>query len=165
MSNTQFIWSVLTLAFCVAVAYFDIRFRRIPNRLLVSMLVICLVLFSYASFISKADSGFVIYWPAAFAGFFAALAFCFPFWRFGLVGAGDVKLLAVLGFMFGLHGLWQLALVGCVLAGLHALGLVMTRGRAILGLWSHDKALRIGVPLGAHLAAASLLWMFWLKNN
>ena len=165
MSNTYFIWSVLTLAFCGAVAYFDIRFRRIPNRLLVSMLGICLVFFVYADFFGKTDSGLAIYWPSAFAGFFAGLAFCFPFWRLGLVGAGDVKLLAVLGFMFGLNGLWQLALVGCVLAGLHALGLVVVRGKTILGLWSRTSASRVGVPLGAHLAAASLLWMFWLKNN
>ena len=165
MIDVLAVWSLITVVFCAAVAYFDIRFRRIPNRLLVSMLAVCLVCFLYVDVIGKADSGLTIYWSSAFTGFTVGLAFFFPFWRLGLVGAGDVKLLAVLGFMCGLHGLWQLVLIGCLLAGVHSCMLVLVRGRAVLGLWSEDKTSRIGVPLGAHLALATLLWMFWLKNN
>ncbi len=164
MRDVLAVWLVFTLVSCASVAYFDIRFRRIPNGLLVSMLLACTVFFLYAGGMDGPESGLKIHWLSALTGFVAGLAFFYPFWRLGVMGAGDVKLIAVLGFMFGLHGLWQLVVIGSVLAGLHACVLLLSNGRAVLGRWREGKGSRRGVPFGAHLALATLLWVFWPKG-
>ena len=68
--------------------------------------------------------GWVAGWGDSLIGFAAALLVFYPIWLLRLMGAADVKLMAVLGLALGWkeQGWWLFAMV---LAGLHALVLVL----------------------------------------
>ncbi|GAA4410473.1 hypothetical protein GCM10011450_19470 [Advenella faeciporci] len=85
----------------------------------------------------------------------------FPFWGLKLLGAGDVKLIATLGFLLGFAGLWQVVLVATVLTGLHAVLTVLAQGwlSARASWWNESKEKRRGVPYGAWLAVTALAWV------
>lgn len=102
-------------------------------------------------------------------GLFAFL----PFYALRKMGAGDVKLLAVLGWMTGLKGLLASVLIGSLLSGVWALlavgvgangGLSLfawrlgrTRVAQRLAQW---RGARQGIPYGACLACGTLAWRF-----
>ena len=77
-----------------AIAVFtDLAWHRIPNRLLLAGLVVAL-------FASSVEGG-LIGILGAIAGVLVGLAILLPFYALGGMGAGDVKLLAVIGAFLG----------------------------------------------------------------
>lgn len=100
-------------------------------------------------------------WSQCITGFVMGLLVFFPLWGFKLLGAGDVKLIATLGFLLGFAGLWQVVLVATVLTSLHAVVTVMAKGwlSARMGWWQESKEQRRGVPYGAWLAITALAWV------
>ena len=99
----------------VSAVYFDIKERRIPNRLIVLSLLFFPVLVVLSSGLSL--DIIKTHLIAALIVFSVGLVF----WLTGWMGAGDVKLLGVLGLLFPLHQagilLINVALAGLVLAG------------------------------------------------
>lgn len=90
------------------------------------------------------------------------LAFIVSFigWRFKLIGGGDVKLLAVLGFCFGLKTLGSIVVIGTVLTGAHALTLYLLRFfQTNYGFIT--LKVTATVPLGGWLALSAIGWMQW----
>ena len=79
------------------VAYRDMRTRRIPNELAVAIGALGLV-----RMILAGDPGAALYTLAAGAAVFAVD--CLLFWR-GLIGGGDVKLLAASTLLVGYRDL------------------------------------------------------------
>jgi prepilin peptidase CpaA len=122
-------------------------------------------------------------------GFVLGLAF-FPLWRMRLMGAGDVKFLAVLGAWFGPSGLLACWILGSLIAGAHALAVMvgrlwlpwwrnvaedaarwMLRGGLLVRRWQQLRAWvaqrrqgRQGIPYAAYLAVGALGWMTWARG-
>ncbi len=85
----------MTLLFCLVLiaAYFDIRSFRIPNRLIVSGILLG-VLYRGLS----PGEHLVFYYLLSMAGMFFVLI---PFYKFHAIGGGDVKLLSVCSLFTG----------------------------------------------------------------
>jgi prepilin peptidase CpaA len=120
------------------IAWVDWRTRRIPNVLLVLMLVpalMCLIVFPHG--LSGADR-----WASALG--FCTLLLGLPGYALGQFGAGDVKLMGVMGLILG----WPAALV-CLLASALLLGAMSLFVVGHLGL---RPARHVRLPGGVALA-------------
>lgn len=156
------IWFALFAAFCVFIIVGDFKKRRINNRLL----LVAFVLQASFLLLNELASDFLVLpvyisWRQCVTGFSMGLLVFFPLWSLKLLGAGDVKLIATLGFLLGFAGLWQVVLVATVLTGLHAVVMVLAQGwlPARANWWQESKEQRRGVPYGAWLAITALAWV------
>ena len=132
-------------AVSIPLAIFDVRQRRLPNKLVLP--------------------GFLVVWPAQliasmflsdFTRMGIAMVLCLTLFalgllvnRLGAVGMGDVKLLALMGQSLGWWGFWPVLLsvtFGIVLAALFVLGALALRR---LGAGST-------IPLGPYLLVGCL---------
>ncbi len=124
------------MAYC---ALMDIRYYRIPNRALAAVAAAGLAVSAWAC---MSGSGSVGFW-AADTGFWAAAAECvavfiirlalaaaagFPFFLLRMVGAGDIKFMALVAGCFGLErGFWAVV-IGLCLGAVLALGKMLREG-------------------------------------
>jgi len=159
------VWWIAFLAFSAAVAACDLRMRRVPNRLLVwaaAGQLAWLFAFSRGGAAPAGAQGGM----DALGGFLLGLAFL-PLWNRRVMGAGDVKYLAVLGLAVGVvPWLWVL-LLGTLASGACALALLWLR-------WRRPGSPLRGVPYAGclALAAASLAlmpssspWCSWCSSS
>ncbi|KWI29534.1 hypothetical protein WM04_19560 [Burkholderia ubonensis] len=105
-------------AWAMLVALGDIRFRRVPNTLVVAGLIA-----GFASTFAHANP-FGIFPRQALIGMLVGAVSLFPFFAFRVMGAADVKVFAVLGAWCGAHALFWLWAVASIAAGVHALALM-----------------------------------------
>src|ERR1700752_991633 len=85
---------LLLVPMAVVIAYMDIRYRRIPNKLVLITLLGGIGLNTYFD----GTHGLLL----SLEGFGLAFAVMFFFHVFGTLGAGDVKLFAALGAVNGI---------------------------------------------------------------
>ncbi|MDD5329944.1 MAG: A24 family peptidase [Sulfuricella sp.] len=133
-------------------AYEDWRWRRLPNVLLAAGVVLGLVhwaAYGAMPFGATISDGAV----AAVLGLAALL----PFYRAGWMGAGDVKLSAVIGWLGGLQILLAVFLVACMVAGGLAIMLLSPACRRFMGDHGLDRRLGARVPFGVGLAGAVMV--------
>ncbi|WP_260986348.1 prepilin peptidase [Bordetella genomosp. 13] len=151
----EIVWWAVFLAFNVAVMWCDLRSRRVPNRLIVFGFIAQMLWLATHSVLGMTPSAGAQGFADALGGFLLGAIFL-VFWKLRLMGAGDVKYLAVLGLMVGVWP-WLIAmLLGALPSGLHALGQVWWVIRH-----PRDPRERRGVPYAAYtaLAAGSLALM------
>ncbi len=122
MAHTQPVFSALALLCSVCAAWTDVRTRRIPNPLTGAAVLAGLTLHC----IVDGAAGFG---SALLACLIAGSLFILPYLAGGM-GAGDVKLMAALGAVSGLHALPSVLLATAVSGGIVALAVVV-RGRAL----------------------------------
>lgn len=91
--------NIVLVAWALTIAWSDWRHRRVPNVLLLLLLVPALL----ALLINGNGLLGVERWPS-FMGFFLAGGVLLPGYALGKMGAGDVKFAACLGLLLG--GLW-----------------------------------------------------------
>ena len=113
--------SIFSLLIMLAVAiYFDIRTERIPNWLVAAGTVVALTLHA----VNSGASGLL----TSVGGLSIAMVILLPFYIAGVMGAGDVKLMAAVGAFTGV----QLALLAVGFAfgigGLQAVAILVLRG-------------------------------------
>lgn len=111
----------------ITAAAFDIKFRRIPNWLIVLSLLSSL---TYQTF-SGYGYGFVFWLTGLSIGF---LSF-FPFYIIRVMGAGDVKLMAAVGSFIGSVAAFQTVLLTLLAGGMLAL---------LVTLWKRNWKLVFG---------------------
>lgn len=168
------VMSLLAILLSIQVAISDLYARRVSNRWLLAALAI-------------AGAWLLGRWVLAGAGFPGThllglglgLAVLLPFYAIGWMGAGDVKFFAVLGFLLGAPALWPVWLIASLLAGVHAVCVLLGRrlqialpARALMlreaaqgPLQRHPawrQALlarqgRHGIPYAAYLAAGAVV--------
>jgi prepilin peptidase CpaA len=112
------VFSLLLVAGCVT----DLRTRRIPNELVLSILVTGWV------FALTAEDP----WRAlglSVAGTAIGFAIWIAFYLFGVMGAGDVKFFAAAGAWLGPGATWRAALVAAVVGGLLAVVVLVMEKR------------------------------------
>lgn len=155
------IWLALFVVFCLLLIAGDFRKRRISNQLLLVALALQVGLLLLNGFSPDLQAlPAYINWRQCVTGFLMGLLVFFPMWSLKLIGAGDVKLIATLGFLLGFAGLWQVVLIATVLTGLHAVVTVLAKGwlPARANWWQESKEKRRGVPYGAWLGITALAW-------
>lgn len=115
----------LSLLLAVIVIGHDLYARRVPNQVLLGILAMA-VLWQLAGLI-----GWVTVTAPSLAqaglAFGLALVVTLPFYAFGWMGAGDVKMLAVLGFVLGLKPVFIVWVLANVLVAIHAVAIVGMR--------------------------------------
>lgn len=111
---------LLGILVMVAAAY-DIRYRRIPNWLVLTGIVVGFAFHSYSSGISGLGR--------AAAGLGLGFILYFPLYLLRARGAGDVKLLAAVGTITGAGNCFWIFLLTAVLGGVIAMVMLLFRGR------------------------------------
>ena len=109
-------------------AYFDIRWRRIPNWLTLSGIVVGLALNSTLD----GWSGLRL----SAEGFLLGFAVYLLFYCIRAMGAGDVKLMGAVGAIAGPVGWFPVFLATALASGLIAIGLSLAKGRLRKTLWN-----------------------------
>src|SRR5690606_11930293 len=157
---------LILLFFSAQIIYSDLKLRKIPNALLVFYGLAVLLHKVLVSVSYGLPWGWVAGWGDSLIGFAVALIVFYPIWLLRLMGAADVKLMAVLGLALGWKEAGMVVLFGTVLAGLHALVLVLIPslerkyGFALPGTRVKARS----VPLGAWLSLATMGWV-WIQNQ
>ena len=119
MPSSSTLRLLVMLAFLVVAVIPDVRHRRIPNMVTVPGALAGLALAAFE------EGGF----PAAgLIGALVALVVGFPLFAIGALGAGDAKLLAMVGTFVGPGGLLSVIVYGGVAGGLLAIASAGRRG-------------------------------------
>ena len=105
--------------FAVAVLYYDLRYRRVPNRLILGAAAAGLTLSTVGGWSAS---------RAALCGMMLGIVLLYPAFLLGMVGGGDVKTLAVIGIAAGPDLLWSSFICGVAAGGLAGI-LVLLAGR------------------------------------
>jgi prepilin peptidase CpaA len=159
----------------------DIRSRRIPNALVMSGVALAMALHSVALIQASASLAGPAWW-SAIAGMAAGLALMLPLYALRAMGAGDVKLIAMVGAFIGPGAVVWAALCTLVAGGVLSIVYMLGRGvaaqtlnnlRALLIDWTvragsgqgirvaplENTAARLPYALAIALGTlASLLW-------
>ena len=170
------------MAYC---AFMDIRYYRIPNRALEAVAAAGLAVSAEAC---VSGAGSVGFWAAAaegvvvfIMGLVLAAAAGFPFFLLRMVGAGDIKFMALVAGCFGLErGFWSVV-IGLCLGAVLALGKMLREGsvcQRFLYLTAYIRRLiqskeieayycperdgyKCVIPLGACFFAGTLITVLW----
>ena len=126
MQIEQYRDALLLLMVSIA-AVNDLATRRIPNRLLLAGLVGALVLHGLS-----VDPGGALL--SALGGMLLGLAVFLPFYLVRGMAAGDVKMMAVVGFFTGPAEAFQIVVFTWCAGGVMALFLILLRSRLRLAL-------------------------------
>ena len=141
---------VLFTALLVAGCITDLRTRKIPNELVVAILVTGL-LFAFASPSVGRALGMSL------AGIAVGFAIWIPFYLLGVIGAGDVKFFAAAGAWLGPALTWRAALIAAVSGGVLAIVYLVSEkrlGTALRQLALGASARSLAVVTGAPHAGA-----------
>ncbi|WP_238913487.1 A24 family peptidase [Achromobacter insolitus] len=146
----EVLWWLLFACWILALIHADLRYRRVPNRLVVAglagqLLWLLAALLAPGWAYPPRWSG----WLMALAGFLAAVPFL-PLWARRLMGAGDIKAIAVLGLLLGFAPLMVTLALASVLAGLHGLLYL-----AVSRVWALSHRAR-QIPYAAYLGLAAV---------
>jgi len=121
---------IVLVALLLSAVWHDVRSRRIPNRLvLVGMAlagVLQLVLPAGAGLFIEPFGSIGILWSAA--GFGLGLALLLPMYALRALGAGDVKLLAMIGAFVGPRAVCGIAVTALVAGGVLAVAVALHQG-------------------------------------
>ncbi|MGH8446246.1 MAG: prepilin peptidase [Solimonas sp.] len=113
----------LLLVWAAAIAWYDWRWRRVPNVALI------LVLVPAALALALQGKGLLgAPWLTSLGGMALGLALTLPGYLLRRYGAGDVKFAAVLGLLLGAARGLEMVLLASLLMGAAALAMVVTMG-------------------------------------
>ncbi len=145
--------SGVLMVWALTVAVVDWRQRRVPNLLLLALL-----LPAAAVLVWQGTGLLSVAWPSSLLGMVVGLLVTLPGYTVSRLGAGDVKLAAVMGFVQGWpQVLWTLLLAALML-GLMSLAVV-----SILGL-QNAKSVRIPAAValaGGFIGVLAAQWAGW----
>ena len=127
-SSASLVAGAIFTALLAAVARSDIAARRIPNALVLALIVTGAFV---AISVLRHDVGL----SRAAAGFALGLALWAPLWLIRMLGAGDVKLAAAIGTWLGPAGVLEASVLAAIAGGGLAL-LVLARRRRVAAVAS-----------------------------
>jgi prepilin peptidase CpaA len=175
MANFEVLFAASALTCATVAACCDVKTRKIPNKLTVPCFLAGLLLHYYTQ-------GF-----AGLGNSLAAAAIAFViflmFFLAGGMGGGDVKLIAAIGAITGLHLLPGVLVATALIGGVMAIAMVMTRGqmgttlRNVVSIAGHHaehglaphptlhvrNSSTLRLPYGVAIAAGVLVgcWQVW----
>jgi prepilin peptidase CpaA len=133
---------ILVVAFVVVAAIFDVRTHRIPNWLVLLGAVTCIT----GQMIQPALLGFGM--AGALKGIAVGFALLLPLYLLRATGAGDVKLMAMVGAYLGPWGVAAAALLSFIAGGVLALAVALAKG-ALGQLFANLRTMLYGALLSA----------------
>jgi prepilin peptidase CpaA len=140
-----------TLALALAAAmWHDIASRRIPNRLIVlgTLAAVALHVFvQRGAGLFQADAGGMGLLHSL-AGFGVGLLLLLPFYALKTLGAGDVKLLAMVGAFVGAKAVLGVALLAMLAGGVLALLVALWSGQLLQVIKNLQHMLRVTSSVG-----------------
>ena len=128
MHNVPLLVRAVLAILVLTAAIYDFRFRRIPNWLNLSGLVLG---FGLNAFFFQMHGT-----VAAGLGLLCALAIYMPLYLLRGMGAGDVKLMAALGSLVGPGHWFQIFLATAIIGGVAAVGLTILKKRFTGTCWN-----------------------------
>ena len=114
--------AVLFIPMALLIVYMDVRYRRIPNKLVLVTLIGGITL----NTVFGGTHGLLV----SLGGFAVAFAVMFFFHAFGTMGAGDVKLFAAIGAIHGISTVLPTLVVVALTGGVMAVFMMVYSGRA-----------------------------------
>lgn len=171
---------VFLILLVLVAAVYDIRYRRIPNWLTVSGVLIGVVL---NAFLRTPAPAVVSFGGLLFAlkGLGLGFGLYFVLYALHAMGAGDVKLMAAVGSLVGAQDWFGIFVVTAIFGGIAALALSLAHGRLKKTFWNvsfifselgHGRPayLRneeldvrskksLGLPHGAVIAAGTIVFL------
>lgn len=146
----------------------DLVWRRVPNRVLLPAILVCTL---QLVLVGHGENGNSI--GNSLLGAACGFVLLMPFYLYGLMAAGDVKFLSVLGFIFGTQALLPLFIAANLLAAIHAcLFYCLRYFQFQLPQWiqvityssPYQKLIlkrngKSGIPYAAYLALAALVFI------
>ena len=173
MTQLPFVLGLLLASGVVVAAVYDIRFRRIPNWLSLTMVALGLVL----NLALQGTPGIV----TSLIGLLVASLIYFPLYLLRAMGAGDVKLMAAVGAVVGVRNWFFVFVFSIVIGAVLGLLALLARGRLRRALgnilqivrelahfrapFARDEYLDVSspaavtMPHGAAIALGSLLYL------
>lgn len=133
--------TVTTIVIVGIAAAWDVRTGRIPNVITLPAICLGLALNMY-------DSGWPGLWAALAGTLVGLLTLAIPF-ALGGIGAGDVKLMAVVGALNGGPFAFKTFLLGAIAGGIMALAVIAWKGRLKRLVWGMALSALPGGPFGA----------------
>ena len=115
--------AILFIPLAIAIIYMDIRYRRIPNKLVFATLMSGISL----NFVFRGWHGLA----ASLEGMLLAFVVMFMLHLVGTMGAGDVKLVAAVGSLVGISSVLQTLLVVALMGGVLAVGKMIYARRVV----------------------------------
>jgi prepilin peptidase CpaA len=125
----QIVVALLFIPLATGIIYMDVRYRRIPNKLVFATLVTGIAFNALFGGLQAALS--------SLGGMAVAFGMMFILHAFGTMGAGDVKLFAAVGSIVGISHVLQTLLVVAIMGGVLAVGkMIYSRrvGRTMVGV-------------------------------
>jgi len=113
---------MVLIVLLMAAAVFDVLYRRIPNWLTVSGVLLGIAL---NAFIGPPEAGLVF----SLAGLAVGFGIYAVLYALRAMGAGDVKLMAAVGALVGYQRWFGIFFITALIGGVMALILVVSRGR------------------------------------
>ena len=126
MTLPPLVLQIILIAVVAVAAFYDIRYRRIPNWLVVAGLLLGIGL-----------NSFLFEWQGlvfALKGLGFAFLIYFPLYLLRGMGAGDVKLMAAVGSIVGWRDWLGIFILTALLGGVVAIALLLSRKRLGKGL-------------------------------
>lgn len=130
--------TVVLFALLVTAAVIDARTYRIPNWLTLSGTVFGLLYSAFVPFYTQ--HGFL--W--SLGGCALGFGVLFPFYATKVMGAGDVKLMAMTGSLLGAGDIFGAILGSVITGGILALGYAIRHGKLQMMLSNIGRILRVG---------------------
>jgi|SRR5580658_1848677 prepilin peptidase CpaA len=128
MSFPPVVFQTILLLLVVIAAVYDIRFRRIPNWLVLAGLALGVGLNTFLSGWLGLRSSLL--------GMVVAFLIYFPLYLLRGMGAGDVKLMAAIGAIVGPANWFGIFIISALAGGIAAAILLLARGRLASSLWN-----------------------------
>lgn len=111
------------IVWAAAIAVMDWRQRKVPNALLLALLLPAL-----ASLIYSGRGPMAVHWQPSLIGMLVGFAVTLPGYWVSKLGAGDVKLAAVLGLVVGWPLVGWVLIASALLLGAMSLAVVLAAG-------------------------------------
>jgi len=145
----MFIFKISWLIFALIVSAMDFSIKRVSNYgvVIVTFLGLLMLFFQKNPWEPK--------WINSISAFFVFLIVFLPFYKKGLMGAGDIKFMAVMGLWLGFSAYAIFAFVGgSFLAFLHSIFVIYKRKFEIT---------KRSIPYAGYMAVSSVVGMFYLS--
>ena len=153
MAVGEALWVIVCAAWLMAIVVYDLRWRRVPNLLVVGAVAVQGIWLLIVQFSAWEPSTWgADTWTNALAGFVLGMAFVL-FWRWRILGAGDVKFLAVLGFVMGIVAMPHILFWSAIPSFIHAITQFWGKRRDVI---LSRSRVRRGIPYAGYVAIAAL---------